>query len=972
MFVFTPLLGAQSQSPASQSLLELDGGVKILVDVGWDDSFDVQKLEALEKHVSSLSIILLTHPTIGHLGAYAHCCKHIPLFGQIPVYATTPVINLGRTLLSDVYASSPLAASIVPSSSIAAVSFTSEDHAIITPNFLLEPPTADEIGRYFNLINPLKYSQPHQPIPSPSSPSLGGLVVTAYGAGYTLGGTIWHIQHGLESIVYASDWNQGRENLISGASWLSAATGGAEIIEPLRRPTALICSSKGVTKTTSTPRKKRDETLISLIRECISQGGKVLIPSDSSARILELAFVLNQTWQENADGRHADTYKNCRVYLASRSSVSTIRYLQSMLEWVEDSVRVEGEAIMTKGEGQAKALNWHYIKQLERISQVENVLKRRRPCVLLASDTSMEWGFSKLALETLAADPKNLLVLTESASRNGEEIGLGRQLWNLWESQAGHVSASSGAKIVDTDGRSLDMRNVVLQHLSPEEDAQHQQYIARQHQMHGVSHGDDAHPEAATSTELVDEQAESSESEDEDEDTEQQGRALNLSAQLTQSNKRKVGLSDADLGVNILLRSKTVHDYDVRYKRGREKMFPFAPTRNRVDDFGEAIKPEEYLRAEERDEIDAVDMRDNVKQETTVGQKRSWDDKSQASAKGQRNDKSHSKRLKVEVIRKREPDDIDALIAQATGQDAPNLTGAPNGAAGADEESATDESDYEPEEPTAQGPQKVVFHTSRLTLKLRITHVDFAGLHEKRDLQMLIPLIRPRKLILIGGEETETSTLANECRQLLAGETSADVFTPQASQTVDASVDTNAWTLKLSRPMVKKLTWQNVKGLGVVALTGRLEPGQADSKPEDASDEESAAKKQKLLTPANASRPFTNALGATILPVLDLPSSNPAAASAALATRPVHVGDLRLASLRELMRASGHTAEFRGEGTLLIDATVVVRKSASGKIEVEAAQGGLQLPGFRTRDNEGSFYAVRKVIYGGLAIVAGV
>ncbi len=49
MFTFTPLQGALSESNASQSLLELDGGVKVLVDVGWDDTFDVEKLRELEK-----------------------------------------------------------------------------------------------------------------------------------------------------------------------------------------------------------------------------------------------------------------------------------------------------------------------------------------------------------------------------------------------------------------------------------------------------------------------------------------------------------------------------------------------------------------------------------------------------------------------------------------------------------------------------------------------------------------------------------------------------------------------------------------------------------------------------------------------------------------------------------------------------------------------------------------------------------
>jgi cleavage and polyadenylation specificity factor subunit 2 len=49
MFNFTPLLGAQSASAASQSLLEFDGGVKILIDAGWDESFDVTKLKDIER-----------------------------------------------------------------------------------------------------------------------------------------------------------------------------------------------------------------------------------------------------------------------------------------------------------------------------------------------------------------------------------------------------------------------------------------------------------------------------------------------------------------------------------------------------------------------------------------------------------------------------------------------------------------------------------------------------------------------------------------------------------------------------------------------------------------------------------------------------------------------------------------------------------------------------------------------------------
>lgn len=67
MFTFCPLQGALSESTASQSLLELDGGVKVLIDVGWDETFDVDKLKELEKYVTTPSEIC-NHRT-------AHACS---------------------------------------------------------------------------------------------------------------------------------------------------------------------------------------------------------------------------------------------------------------------------------------------------------------------------------------------------------------------------------------------------------------------------------------------------------------------------------------------------------------------------------------------------------------------------------------------------------------------------------------------------------------------------------------------------------------------------------------------------------------------------------------------------------------------------------------------------------------------------------------------------------------------------------
>ncbi len=68
------------------------------------------------------------------------------------------------------------------------------------------------------------------------------------------------------------------------------------------------------------------------------------------------------------------------------------------------------------------------------------------------------------------------------------------------------------------------------------------------------------------------------------------------------------------------------------------------------------------------------------------------------------------------------------------------------------------------------------------------------------------------------------------------------------------------------------------------------------------------------------------------------------------------------------MQSTGHTAEFKGEGTLLVDGLIAVRKNGIGKIEVES--GGPMIPRAGAREPGGSFFSVKKKIYEGLAVVA--
>ncbi|OJD15636.1 hypothetical protein AJ78_04128 [Emergomyces pasteurianus Ep9510] len=1024
MFTFTPLLGAQSSSSrAVQSILELDGGVKILVDVGWDENFDTSALAELEKQIPTLSLVLLTHATPSHIGAFAHCCKTFPLFTQIPIYATSPVIALGRTLLQDLYASAPLAATFLPKNTVVdsspsspvppeaaiATETTNADH-YGSSGILLPPPTSEEIARYFSLIHPLKYSQPHQPLPSPFSPPLNGLTLTAYNAGHTVGGTIWHIQHGMESIIYAVDWNQARENVIAGAAWFGGSgASGTEVVEQLRKPTALVCSTKGGDKLAlSGGRKRRDDLLFDMIRSSFSKGGTVLIPTDTSARALELAYVLEHAWRESAETADGeDPLKSGELYLAGKKAHGTMRLARSMLEWMDEGIVREFEASHggdhvpgggkgrpdgpnqrnpaapipdKRGDGAFKSLGpftFKHLKIVERKTKLDKILGSNTPKVILTSDTSLNWGYSKQVLQKLATGPENLIILTESfsVSANRQMVGNGQprsslahEIWSIYEDRKDGVAsekAASGELLeqVHSGGRLLTVTDVEKTPPNANDLLVYQQYLATRRQLQNTAQGR-GDSGLATTADALDDGSSSSSSEDSD--SEQQGKVLNFSVSLAHSNRNKLGLSDADLGVNILLRRKNVHDYDVRGKKGRERMFPYVAPKKRGDEYGEFIRPEEYLRAEEREEAEMQTQRGpDGRIQTRPGQKRRWGD---VSASGKQSAIASNKRQHISSS-SRDVQDSSGALALPAGFDIN----------GTEDASASEE---EAEDQPVEGPSKATFTYSTLELNARIAFVDFSGLHDKRSLEMLIPLIQPRKLILTAGLKEETMALAAGCRSLLAAkagielgspsQSDVDIFTPVLGETVDASVDTNAWMVKLSSALVKRLKWQNVRNLGVVALIGELRGPEPTADDKDASGV--SQKKQRML-PDNAASGEKDKQEQLVpkkdvFPLLDLLPVHMAAATRSV-TRPLHVGDLRLADLRKLMQSSGHTAEFRGEGTLLIDGFVAVRKSGTGKIEIEgAAQSALSNPSAMKRD-EGSFLAVKRKIYEGLAIVAG-
>lgn len=771
------------------------------------------------------------------------------------------------------------------------------------------------------------------------------------------------------------DWNQARENVFAGAAWLGGGHGGAQVIEQLRKPTALVCSSR---MPTSLTRSKRDEQLLDNIRTCVAKGGTVLVPVDSSARVLELSYLMEHAWRAEAalGGGASKPLNDAHLYLFARNISSTLRHARSMFEWMDENIVREFEAVADsmrnvnpdnkKGKG-AGPFDFKHVKLLEKKAQVDRLLLRSREenwtkgMVILASDRSLEWGFSKDVLKQIAQDPKNLVILTEKPSLSSQNSpGISRKLWEWWQERRDGVAVEqldNGESLeqVHSGGRDLEIAEATKQPLAGDEMAVYQQWLATQRQLQAtLPSGSGA---ALEGVDVVDDASSESSTDSDVSGNEQQGRALNISTTMAQANRKKVVLKDEDLGINVLVKKKGVHDFNVRDKKGRERIFPVPIRKRRNDDFGDIIRPEEFLKAEEREDVGQESGNFKHEHDEGLGKKRKWGD--------------IGKKTNTSNKRTQQNKNVDDDVAMSNPSDASQADG-----------DAEDVEDEEEEEPS-MGPSKLVITKENITVNLRIAFVDFSGLHDKRSVEMLIPLIAPRKLILVSGNEEETMALAEDCKKLLGAtateegsSATADVYTPAVGISIDASVDTNAWVVKLADPLVRRLKWQNVRGLSIVALTARLlgTEGDADTHPHlpgNPAEEESASKRLKteLADPEEAPTDDDpkDIVVANIVPTLDVLPTTMASASRSVA-QPLHVGDLRLADLRRAMQTSGHTAEFRGEGTLLVDGSVAVRKTAAGRIEVES----IGLPGLGTGAvTGGTFWAVRRMIYDGLAVVAG-
>ncbi|KAJ3279116.1 hypothetical protein HK104_001734 [Borealophlyctis nickersoniae] len=284
---FTPISGARNEEPLCY-LLEIDEA-KLLLDCGWTDACDPSDLTQLRRVARQVDAVLFSHADMEHLGAYPYAVEKLGL--TCPSYGTVPVHDMGQMHMYDVWQSK-------------------RDVEEFTTF------TVEHIDAAFSKMVQLRYSQPYS-----LAGKCKGITITAYAAGHTIGGSIWKIKKDTDEILYAVDYNHRKEGHLNGTVLMAT--------EALTRPSVLITDAYNA-KSVQPLRKQRDAALIDTLTSTIKSDTSVLIPVDTTTRVLELAYLLEQHWAANR--------MSFPLILLTHQSPRTAVLAKSMLEWMGDGV----------------------------------------------------------------------------------------------------------------------------------------------------------------------------------------------------------------------------------------------------------------------------------------------------------------------------------------------------------------------------------------------------------------------------------------------------------------------------------------------------------------------------------------------------------------------------------------------------------------------------------------------------------
>ncbi|KAK4705180.1 cleavage and polyadenylation specificity factor subunit 2, partial [Phenoliferia sp. Uapishka_3] len=950
----TPL-GGPFPSPSSY-LLTIDGS-NILLDCGsYDNSPSSpssspsspssrlqtrEYLNKLKELAPTLNLVLLTHPLLSSLGLLPWLKARCGL--RCPVYATLPTREMGRwaveewvearseeernearenkgkkgekqVALSEKKGKGKARAKEVAVVAQMEVDDEAEDEEDRDPWDQVWKLSTTEIRDAFLSVSAVRWTQPVH-----LSGLLKGYTLVAHRAGHTLGGCIYTIRPSLSSslspasssssLLYAPVFNHIKEHHLDGAALLN----GAKIDDLMRRMGVVVVGADR-SLIINTKRVDRERALLDLINTTLNSGGSLLLPTDPSARVLELLVLLESHWTfANLGQRHP-------LCLISRTGKDVVGFVRSLTEWMGGQVGEEG------GE---KVLRFNNLRIYSSIAELNNAIPPHVPKLILTVPATLSHGYSRQLFVDFARNASNVVVLTGS----GEEGTLARWLFGVWnegQTETDKWGKGKVGRVVEL-GQTVELemkRKVYLAgeeladyeeaiRLKAEKEAKHQAMLERSRRMAQADAESDSDSDGNASS--------SSNSDDEgglslsNSRRSKRSRGASEPAELDfePSRPRKVGGFTGGAGAwDEFLDPTSVsggggQSFDIYVKGAfakravvggleRWRMFPVVERKRRVDAYGEAIDVEGWLKRGVDDEDEFTKSARLAREAGLVG-----------------------KRIREEE---------------------------------------------EKVEEKVEPPHKYIVEQVDAHLLCSLFVVDMEGRTDGRAIKTILPQINPRKLVIVDGSPAAVADLAAACRSVPT--LTDDIYTPDVSQCITIGEETKNFSVRLGDSIMASLKLSRVEDYDVAYISGVIHIDPESDIPVL----ERASLTNAVLPASSLPLLLSTTLAKSASPsATDEDDSAIAVISSSTSTvlpplRPsLFIGDLRLTVLKERLRALGVPSEFAGEGVLVCGPAPPESYMTAGGRTIDVKMGA-KATAEEAREAAGGKVAVKKVGRGRLVI----
>lgn len=892
MFNFTLLATEGLEHAFKATLMSFDNEVSVLADPGWNGR-DPDDVLFMEKHLSDIDLILLSHSTPEFLGGYILLCSKFPrLMSSIPVYATLAVSQLGRVSTVEFYRSrgyvGPLESAFMEVS---------------------------EVDEWFDRITLVKFFQN-------MTAAENKLLLTAYNSGHSLGGAFWLLTKRMEKVIYAPTWNHSKDAFLNSATFLSPTTGNP--YPSLLRPTALITSSD---IGSSMSHRKRCEKFLQLVDATLANGGAVVLPTNISGRFLEILRIIDEHLSHLQGGA-------IPVYFLSYSGTKVLSYASNLLDWMSSQLIKEYEGVVVEETAYSR-LPFEPSK-VDLLLDPRELIKLPGPKIVFASGLDLRDGdLSSQALQLLCQDVKTTLILTEKISfalRDSNAASLFGEWYKL-------ASAKNGG--VAEDGIAVPLeKSIPLSNWTREEPLGEQELAAFKDKIAHIRRAkllEKVRDKKAQNILNADDDSSSSEEEDEASDLEleaegdQTTTAPSSSGQQlpTQAafNSHEVFVTDY---IMESLESNKPIDIKVTFKmKPKQTMFPFSANskKRKFDDYGEIIDMKDFQQTDENSANNKLIS--ESKKRFELNDKGKWGEGDEGGRRGYK----YNDRGKASKANKLTPQ--EALNNQLLQKNLDTL--------------------YEPVKRVSLASNQ---RKSELRIRCGLSFVDLAGLVDLRSMNMIVSALRPHNLILL--PDYTYSSVYDETingRTLVEGafnklKENFKIKTAQQTVSTVSKFDflmssrrgfgkglTNEMSVKLAEnnePLLigdlsagklsefevrldevldMSLAWQKLgKNYRVAQVRGEL--GLYESPASLSSETSLTTATQFLLKPMLAAN----------YEQIENDTTEEATSGQAIGGPALAIGTIRLPELKKKLLSLNLSAEFKGEGTLVVNNQIAIRK----------------------------------------------